>query len=1192
MLSVAMMTIVSAGNITPDQALLQARNFIQKREAAGSRAARAGTTPQLSMASRVSGLYVFNVSDGGFVIVSNDDRTTPILGYSDSGSIDVETMPSNMKAWLQGYADQIVWMNEHNISTAAASRGQQRLPSNHEGNDIGPLLETTWNQAAPYNYYCPVIGYNNTNYQCVTGCVATAMAQVMNYHQWPAQTTKQIPEYVWTFTNPWDGSKTNYQLYALDPISFNWTNMQSSDIARLMQYCGQSIKMSYGIYNSEAQTYNVATALKDYFGYSETTKYVSRSFYSYANWVDLIYNELSQGRPVIYGGSAVDNGHTFVCDGYKYENETDLFHINWGWGGLSDGYFVLSALDPTTQGTGGSASSSGYDFCQEAIVGIQKIDGTGTVSPDPVVPNLTINSITLSKNSCGLGETINITVNVTNNSSNAYDGDIVFSVNGVITYGANVVVPAKTRQDCVISYLPLFVGTATIMPLIADGNGGYSTDNINLYATLSVGNATPSDLTLSNITRNTATIGWTSEATKWNVRSRPVAITEVDFNDGELPSGWDNIDNDRDGHKWERRDLGNNNFCLSSASYKDDSALTPENWLVTPQFTLGGSFSFWAWGQDPNDNAEKFAVFLCTDGSNYNQISQDYVTTHTPTRYNIDLSGYSGTGKLAIIHYNCTNQFYLNVDDVTFIEPDGDWITTEDNVLTNSYVLSGLTWETSYEVQVQAVFDEAVSGWSESCYFMTQRVTPTDLVAIPTCQSAFVSWTGYSDSYKVRYRTAAVEQFVEDFESSADGWIGDGSIYHFDNESNNFYGLGFSSTNTQYLITPELDNFESGSTVEFYQRYYQSETTFKVGFSSTTANIDAFTWGNDQTASSTFTLFSAIIPSGTKYIAIQTTAAAQANALLIDDFSIGTSASVGQWQEVTTTECSKNITGLTANTKYEYQIIAIENNVEVISTDVSSFTTTDNSLILANDDSSAETKNADLIAAWDGIVANVTLSGRTLYRDGNWNTLCLPFNVTIAGSPLEDADVRALSTASLNDGTLTLNFTPETGEGAVTEITAGTPYIIKWAAIDNNIEDPVFNGVTISKAMNNFTSVDTKVQFKGTYTPISFNATNTSILFLGAENKLYYPLNGARINAQRAYFEVSSTNEVRQFVLNFGDEVTGVVSPESFPEGKDFSPLLQEGKGVTWYSLDGRKLDGKPTKKGVYITGGKKIVVP
>ena len=233
--------------------------------------------------------------------------------------------------------------------------------------------------------------------------------------------------------------------------------------------------------------------------------------------------------------------------------------------------------------------------------------------------------------------------------------------------------------------------------------------------------------------------------------------------------------------------------------------------------------------------------------------------------------------------------------------------------------------------------------------------------------------------------------------------------------------------------------------------------------------------------------------------------------------------------------------------------------------------------------------NTETITGADGYVADVTLAARTLYKDGAWNTICLPFDVTIAGSPLAGATARPLTSASISGTTLTLTF----GD-AVTTLEAGTPYIIKWASGDN-IVSPVFSGVTIDSDMHPYdtaeesVTTDERVRFLGTYKSTAFDAEDKSILLMGGENTLYYPTAGAGIGAQRAYFKIGSdgallARRLTAFNIDFGDdEATGIISLST--DSKDSKD------NAAWYSLDGRKLQGKPSRAGVYINNGIKIVI-
>ena len=238
--------------------------------------------------------------------------------------------------------------------------------------------------------------------------------------------------------------------------------------------------------------------------------------------------------------------------------------------------------------------------------------------------------------------------------------------------------------------------------------------------------------------------------------------------------------------------------------------------------------------------------------------------------------------------------------------------------------------------------------------------------------------------------------------------------------------------------------------------------------------------------------------------------------------------------------------------------------------------------------------NLEAIQGNNNKTVNVTLSGRTLYKDGSWNTLCLPFSLTaeqIAASELDGADIRSLNEASFENNTLTLNFS-ETG--AVTEIETGKPYIIKWDGDGSeNIVEPTFNNVIIQNVNNDVTKDlgnGMSITFKGTYNPVSFGeGGDNTVLYLGANNTLYYPSGAMTINAQRAYFQLTGltagekADGIRSFVLNFGDESStlGVTTPLSSRSGGEAS----------WYTLDGRRLSGKPATKGLYINNGKKVII-
>ena len=302
------------------------------------------------------------------------------------------------------------------------------------------------------------------------------------------------------------------------------------------------------------------------------------------------------------------------------------------------------------------------------------------------------------------------------------------------------------------------------------------------------------------------------------------------------------------------------------------------------------------------------------------------------------------------------------------------------------------------------------------------------------------------------------------------------------------------------------------------------------------------------------------------------------------------------------TSTSFNLSGLTALTDYVVYVRSVKGDKTSEWSSVNFTTLNEGSLDLYDNQN-----NSTIIANNENKSFYVTLQGRTLYKDNSWNTLCLPFNVTdgntgdeltFSGTPLQGATVMELDTENTydnhqtgfdsNSGILYLYFkTTKT-------IVAGKPYLIKWTTSDNALVNPVFNGqssVTISsKAPTpvNFTGGT----FSGNYAPVTLTGGDASNLYLGAGDNLDYPSADVTINSFRAYFHVNLGNNVRAFVLNFGDEETTGVPPLTIsPSGEKSETLPREGLDGVFYTLDGRRLNGKPIAKGLYINNGKKIVV-
>lgn len=363
---------LSAAPITREQARQRAVQFLQA--VPGSRQLVAVQNPtklsprRKAQASSQNELYyVFNRGvNQGYVIVSGDDETLPVLGYTDEGDYDYNSLPENMRFWLRGYENELAYLAEH---PEIMSLSVRRAP---EHAAIAPMVTTKWNQGDPYNQECPI--YTDGK-RCITGCVATAMAQVLYYQR--AKSVTEIQADIPAYTSAGGNNFHVDGIAAGSPI--DWDNMLNSygsgasakqklAVAQLMHYCGVAVQMMYTSSSSGANSYRVAEALPKYFGYGSSVRYVYKNGQGLSDdaWDVLLYKELEEGRPFYLSGSNSEAGHAFVCDGH---DGNGCFHINWGWGGASDGYFMLTKLNPSSQGLGGS--SGGYSDYPEVVIGFE-----------------------------------------------------------------------------------------------------------------------------------------------------------------------------------------------------------------------------------------------------------------------------------------------------------------------------------------------------------------------------------------------------------------------------------------------------------------------------------------------------------------------------------------------------------------------------------------------------------------------------------------------------------------------------------------------------------------------------------------------------------------------------------------------------------------------------------------------------
>ena len=375
---------------------------------------------QLQIDNTTPAVYVFNSTDKGFVLVSAEDNARAVLGYSDEGHFDATNIPENMQFWLQMYADE---MNKVKGERQEA-KGKQAVARKNVATatypTVAPILgNTIWGQGKPFNNKCPEINGEHT----VTGCVATALSQIMYVHKYP---TKGTGSYSYVTESKQLNVSANF-----GNTTYNWANMipdytgsytttQADAVATLMYHVGVAADMDYTVEGSGAVSSLALAALTKYFGYDKAINVLPKDFLKEEGLLQAIATDLQAGRPVYFSGVTVAlEGHAFVCDGMKSDG---YLHINWGWNGMANGYFAISALAPEVQGTGGSASNLAFTESVSAYTNIRP-DAGGKAMPLVTVEKLTRTS----------KETINKTEKVSFNLDR-FTSTGIATAEGTITY--------------------------------------------------------------------------------------------------------------------------------------------------------------------------------------------------------------------------------------------------------------------------------------------------------------------------------------------------------------------------------------------------------------------------------------------------------------------------------------------------------------------------------------------------------------------------------------------------------------------------------------------------------------------------------------------------------------------------------------------------------------------------------------
>lgn len=380
-LLVAAMLLQGTANAKPvggDKTSLAARNFWSAMVDAKS----ANLLQDHSAEWQYADLRLYTSPTGGFVIVAADDEVRPILAYSPTDTFDPANLPPMVEYWLQTYQQQIDWMRENDGEPYpdVAERWQRLLAGNpglKDGSEVEPLLSTQWDQWGPYNELCPE--------GTVTGCAATAQAQFMKFWNHPA---------FGSGSHSYTAGSYGLQSADFAHTIYDWDNMtdmptdSSSDVERLavatlMYHCGVSLEMSYGTAAQGGSSAlglvgdsgwaSIDNSLKYNFYYSHDMRVAFRNYgYTDARWSDLLSGELGLGHPIVYTGAAEQGGHGFICDGMQtvtnLNGSTKMFHFNFGWSGIGDGYYTIDSISPGHGGAGGNVTYT-FNLNNAALIG-------------------------------------------------------------------------------------------------------------------------------------------------------------------------------------------------------------------------------------------------------------------------------------------------------------------------------------------------------------------------------------------------------------------------------------------------------------------------------------------------------------------------------------------------------------------------------------------------------------------------------------------------------------------------------------------------------------------------------------------------------------------------------------------------------------------------------------------------------
>ena len=740
-----------------------------------------------------------------------------------------------------------------------------------------------------------------------------------------------------------------------------------------------------------------------------------------------------------------------------------------------------------------------------------------------------------------------------------------------------------------------------------------------------------------------ASLKWKGNSDGYNVRYRVSEFGEPFFEDFENGiDDWKIVRNDEGTSSTDWHVISPSSYGISAHSgskvamsrswYSSDYSV--DNWLITPKVTLYGTLKFWV--MDDGMYHDHYDIYVSTESDEL----EDFVLFASPgnanstwTEVTVDLSSFAGVPGYIAIRHTDENQDFLFIDDFGIYPPEeagGEW-----NVVTATeppFVLIGLDPETTYQYQVQGDCGEEQSKWSTSDYFTTlaECPVPFDIVVEPDLEDATFSWTGFSDSYNLRYRIPAdVEKFFfEDFENCENGLPDTWTTIDNDGDGNNWYlwdteandvdtsdDMGNPTvfdkkcaTSASYnsnvlnpdnwLISPRLDLkgrlsvWLRGQDPEYVAEHFAIYLSLKGN------TVDDFlddgsgvVLVDETVAKDVYTEYTADLSEyrGRKgYIAIRHFNCTNQFRLNVDNFALlGDDIPAGEWVDVTNVEDTEyEITGLEPGTTYEYQVQGVCDETATAWSEIDEFTTLI-AVELLNDDIAEDVKNSDKLTELIGKNVAATLSGRTFFKDGKWNSLCLPFSLTeeqIAKSPLAGATIKKLYDGGVDGTHVNIIFND------AEEIEAGWWYIFKWES-GEDIVNPIFKNVEVEDAApyNDDSTDNGHFKIFGNYDSFEIDPAKDGCYtyYLTSDGSLKYSDKYRVLKTFRIFFRFTADNDAGalEFNLDFGDgdSTTGIVELDG--TGRD--NRAPEG----YYNLQGVKYNGKPIQKGVYINNGHKVVV-